>query len=158
MFADGDAGLDLLAAGGAIAQAHGDVRPFAFGADSHSGAAMQVRNLAKGMAARPERVALGDQAMIVGVAARGGGGELLRRGPGAGADEDAVVVKILQEIVGDFARGNRERQAPTVAEVNHIAARRDQQERERLADPPGSPCRGPGGPVFSGDGFGHAGM
>src|ERR1700689_791372 len=59
VLADGDAGLDLLAAGGAIAQAHGHVRPLALDADGHSRTAVQIRNFAERMAARPERVALG---------------------------------------------------------------------------------------------------
>src|SRR5208282_322284 len=39
MLADGDARLDAFAARGALAQAHGDVRPFALDAESHRGSA-----------------------------------------------------------------------------------------------------------------------
>lgn len=80
MLADGDAGLDAFAARGAFAQAHRDVRPFAFDAESHRRAAVQIGNFAEGMAARPERVTLADQSMVVGVAAHGSGGEFLGRG------------------------------------------------------------------------------
>ena len=69
------------------------------------GAAVQIGNFAEGMSARPQRVAVGDQSMVVSVAAGGGGGELVGGRSRAGADEDAVIVQILQQIVGDFARG-----------------------------------------------------
>ena len=66
--------------------------------------------------------------MVVSVAPRGGRGDLVVRRTRAGADEDPVVVEILEQIIGDLARGNGEGQAAAVADVDHVAARGDQQQ------------------------------
>ena len=127
--ADGNAGLHLFSAGGTIALAHGNVGPFAFDAERHRGASMQIGNFAEGVAARPERVAFSDQPMIVSVAPLGGGGEFVAGGTSALANENSVVVQILEKILGNFARGNCEWEAAAVSEVDGIAARSDQKQR-----------------------------
>ena len=122
MFADCYAGLHLFAAGGAIGEAGGHVGPFAFDAERDRGAAMQIRNFAERVAARPHRVAFGNELMIVGVAPRCGGGEFFRRWTLAGADENAMLAQILKQIFGDVARGNREWEAAIIAEIERVAA------------------------------------
>jgi hypothetical protein len=74
------------------------------------------------MAARPHRVAFGDELMIVGVAPRCGGGEFFGGRALVGADEDSVLTQILQEIFGDVARGNREWEAAVIAEIESVTA------------------------------------
>jgi hypothetical protein len=74
------------------------------------------------MAARPHRIALGDELMIVGVAPRVGRGEFFSRRPLGGANENSVLVKILQQVSGDIARGNREWKAAIVTEIERVAA------------------------------------
>ena len=71
--------------------------------------------------------------MIVGVAPRGGGGEFFGGRTPAGADENAVLAQILEQIFGDIARGNREWEAAIIAEIEGVAARGDRDERIRLA-------------------------
>ena len=104
MLADRNSRLHFLAARRAIRHARGNVRPVALDTERNRGAAMQVRNFAERMAARPHGVTFANQAMIVSVAARGGQGELFGRRARACANEDSVVVEILEQILGDFAR------------------------------------------------------
>ncbi len=129
--ADGDAGLHLFSARRTIAHAHGNVGPLAFDAERHRRAPMQIGNFAEGVAARPERVAFTDQAVIVSIAALGGGSEFFAGGTSARADEDSMVVQILEKIFGDFARGNREWQAATISQIDCVSARGDQKQRVR---------------------------
>src|SRR6185437_7378192 len=100
----------------------------AFDAERHRGAPMQIGNFAEGVAARPERVAFADQAVVVSIAALGGGDEFFTGGTRALADENSVVVQILQKIFGDFARGDGEWKAATVSEIDRVSARSDEQE------------------------------
>ncbi len=60
--------------------------------------------------------------MIVGVAPRCGGGEFFGGRALAGADENSVLAQILKQIFGDIARGNRERKAAIIAEIERVAA------------------------------------
>ena len=53
MPANGHSWLHFFAARRAISHAHGNVGPFAFGAQRNRGAAMEIGNLAEGMSARP---------------------------------------------------------------------------------------------------------
>ena len=73
------------------------------------------------MAARPHRVAFGNELMIVGVAPRCGGGGSSADGRLAGADEDSVLAQVLEQIFGDIARGNREWEAAVIAEIEGVA-------------------------------------
>src|SRR4029077_17838469 len=85
------------------------------------------------MAARPHRVAFGDELMIVGVAPRCGGVEFFGGRTLVGADENSVLAQILQQIFGYVAGGNREWKAAIIAEIERVAARGDCDERTRLA-------------------------
>src|SRR5580704_2740756 len=128
MPADGDAGLQFFPAGGAIHHAHGNVSPFAFNAQRDGSAAMQIGNFAEGMTACPHGVAVGNQAVVESVAARGGSGEFFGGGPRPGTDEDAVIVQILQEVVGDFAGADGEWEAAVVTQIESVAARGDEKQ------------------------------
>lgn len=133
MPADSHAGFHLFTAGWTILEPQGNVGPLTLGAKRLRCASMEVGNFAKRVSARPERVTFGDQVVIVGVAARGGRGELIGRRTRSGANENSMVVQILQKIFRNFASGDCEWKAAIVAEVDHVAARSDQQQRVWLA-------------------------
>jgi len=133
VFADGHARLHLLTASRTFREARRHVGPFAFDAERDCGAAVEIGNFAERMPARPHRVSVGDELVIVGVAPRGGGGEFFGAGAFTGADEEAVVVKVLEDVVGDIARGDGEGKAAIVAEIERVATRGDHGKRVSLA-------------------------
>lgn len=100
MLADGHAGAQLFAARRAFDRALRNVGPFAFELHEHDGAAVHVRNLAIGVAARPHFVGLGDELAKPSVANFARGGELLFGGAFSGANENAVLLEVLNDVLG----------------------------------------------------------
>src|SRR6185312_12977225 len=130
--ADSHSGLHLLATYGALHRAHRDVRPLAFDAKRDRRPPVQIRNLAIRVPSRPHHIALCDQRLIIAAPPICRRRQLLCRRPCAGTNKNPVLLKVLEQVLGNVARGNRKRKPPVIAKIDCIASRRDHHKRIRL--------------------------
>ncbi len=134
MLAHRHAHFHFLSARRAFVHPHRHVRPLALHSQRDRRPPMQIRNLAERMSPRPHRVRLrrsaGDKKCR---AAPSPSASSAAARPRAVANKNPVVLQILQQVLGNLPRRNRERKPPVVSQVERIPARRDHQQCERLA-------------------------